>query len=453
MSYVGISEQDARAMLEALGLECFEDLLEQVPEDLRDPSPPDLPPGLTEEGLRRFFAEIYAENYDPSQVLSFLGAGYYDHAWPALVDHIAGRPEFYTAYTPYQAEVSQGTLAVIFEFQTMISELAGLDVANASMYDGASAAAEALLLARAVTRTDLVALAETVNPRIRGVVETYLQGSGIEVTLIPAKGGKLDVGYLEKALQAKPAAVLIQQPNVFGLLEPLDAIGNLVSSAREAGSKTHLVVSADPVSLGILEAPGRLGAETVVGDLQVLGNPISFGGPTAGYFATRKANIRKLPGRLVAEAFDSQGRRGFTLTLQTREQHIRREKATSNICTNSALIALRSTVCLSLLGPEGIREMALVTWGRAVDAAERLEKIPEIEMPYDGPFFREFVIRTPLRAEEVVKRCFDEAGVLPGVPVSRLGFDAERDLLVAVTERRTEEDLETLASTLERVLA
>jgi glycine dehydrogenase subunit 1 len=439
-------------MLAEVGISSFEELLSQVPPELRMREALDLAPAETELELRRTFQGFARRNYDPDTTPCFLGAGFYDHVVPALIDQIILRSEFYTAYTPYQAEVSQGTLATIFEFQTLVCELTGMDVANASMYDGASAAAEALLLAGGVTRAGRVLLAPGVHPRTQGVVATYLDGSGIEVATLPEKEGRLDLDETQRALAAGPdvAAVLVQQPNFYGLLEPLDRIAVLLQDQKTAA---HLVVSADPLSLGLLAAPGDLGAATVVGDVQPLGIPAQFGGPTAGYFAGRVGHVRRMPGRLVAEAQDAEGRRGFVLTLQTREQHIRREKATSNICTNSALMALRATIFLALLGAAGLRELARECHVRGQWALERLLAVPGVSRPHRGAYFREFVISLPRDAEEVAGAIFARAGILAGVPLSR--FDARRrnELLVAVTEKRTREEIEALAIALEQALA
>lgn len=451
MSYIGHTPEEEAQMLAEIGADGFEQLLEQVPPALRQTVPCDLPPAQSEFDLRRELGELAGRNYDPLRCCSFLGAGLYDHIIPAAIDQITLRSEFYTAYTPYQAEVAQGTLATIFEFQSMICALTGMEVANASMYDGASAAAEALLLARAATRGGRVLLSAGLHPRTRGVIETYLDGSGLQVELLPEKGGRLDLAALESAWPGEPvAALLVQQPNFYGLLEPLDRVAELT---RQASPKTHLVVSADPLSLGLLAAPSELGAETVVGDVQSLGIPPQFGGPTAGYFATRKAHVRRLPGRLVAEARDAAGRRGFVLTLQTREQHIRREKATSNICTNSALMALRATICMALLGPRGLREMAGQCAARSQFAAERLCRIRGVRRAHQGPFWREFVLELPRDAAQTVTRAYEEHGILAGVPLSGFLPERRRELLVAVTEKRQTAEIEALASALESVLA
>ncbi len=452
MSFIGHTPEEEARMLQAIGVASFEDLLEQVPAALRQRVPLELPPAMSETELRRLFRGFAGRNYDPEETVSFLGGGSYDHAIPAAVDHLALRSEFYTAYTPYQAEVSQGTLAVIHEFQTMICELTGMEVANASMYEGASAAAEAIILAEGATRAQRVLLADGVHPHVRGVLDTYVRNLGIRLESLPESGGRIDLAALEQALGDgdKVAAVLVQQPNYLGLLEPLDRVGAI---CKGAGAGPHLIVSADPLSLGLLAPPGELGAETVVGDVQPLGIPPQFGGPSAGYFASRKAHIRKMPGRIAAETVDSMGRRGYALTLQTREQHIRREKATSNICTNSALIALRASVTLALLGPRGLREAAEQCVQRSHFALSRLTELQGVERVYEGPFFREFVVRCPEPAAALVEAVYDRDRILIGVPLSRFDPAREKDLLVAVTEKRSRAEIDALADAIGRALA
>ncbi|MFH1143905.1 MAG: aminomethyl-transferring glycine dehydrogenase subunit GcvPA [Candidatus Eisenbacteria bacterium] len=452
MSYIGHSAAEGEAMLAQVGVASFEELLEQIPARFRLTQPLALPPPLAESELRRLFAQAERQNYDPALTASFLGGGLYDHVVPAAIDALVSRAEFFTAYTPYQPEVSQGTLAAIFEFQTMICELTGMDVANASMYDGASAAAEALLLAHGANQGRRVLVAPGVSPRIRGVLATHLEDLGVEIETLGDKGGRTDPEALAAAFAREPrvCALLVQQPNFHGLLEPLDELGARVP--REGGGRAHLVVSADPLSLGVLAPPGRWGADTVVGDLQPLGILPQFGGPTGGYFATRVEWVRRLPGRLVAEARDAGGRRGYTLTLQTREQHIRREKATSNICTNSGLLALRATIYLALLGPRGIVEVGRQCVARAQYARERLTAIPGVRGRHEGPFFREFALTLPVNAEEIAERVLARHGILAGIPLGR--FDARRsnELLVAVTEKRTREEIDALASAVAETL-
>jgi len=450
--YIGHTPEEEASLLAAIGAPDFESLLEQVPAGLRIEGPLDLPPAMSEVELRRFLGGLAARNYDPNRTVSFLGAGMYDHAVPAAVDHLALRPEFYTAYTPYQAEVAQGTLAVILEFQTMICELTGLDVANASMYEGASAAAEALLLAHGATGRGRILVAGGVSPRVRGVLDTLLSSVGLAIEELPSDDGRVDLSSLRRLLgNGEPAAaVLVQQPGFLGLLEPLGEIGSLCAAH---GRGAHLVASADPLSLGLLAAPGRLGATTVVGDLQPLGIPPQFGGPSGGYFASRREHIRRMPGRIAAETVDSLGRRGYTLTLQTREQHIRREKATSNICTNSGLMALRACVYLSLLGPRGLHEAAAQCVQRSHYALAQLEQVAGVQRAHGGPFFREFAVRLPVPAEALVARIHEQAGILAGVPLSRFVAARDRDLLVAVTEKRSKAEIDALVAAVRQALA
>jgi len=446
LSYIGHSFAESEAMLAEIGVASFADLVAQIPAKFRLQGFLDVPPALAESELRRLFARAAAADYDPVALPSFLGGGLYDHVVPAAIDALVSRAEFATAYTPYQPEVAQGTLAAIYEFQTMICELTGMDVANASMYEGASAAAEALLLAQAANRAPRVLVAGGVSPRIRGVVATHLDGTGARLEVLPEADGRLTPEALAAALAgAEPAsALLVQQPNFYGLLEPLDALAARLP--REGAGRPHLVVSADPLSLGLLAPPGRFGADTVVGDLQPLGIPAQLGGPTGGYFATRTEWIRRLPGRLVAEARDAGGRRGYTLTLQTREQHIRREKATSNICTNSGLLALRATIYLALVGARGLAEAAHQCLARAHYARARLTTLAGVRARHAGPFFREFVVALPQPAETLVAEIHARHGILAGIPLSRFDPARKDELLVAVTEKRTREEIDALAA-------
>jgi glycine cleavage system P protein (glycine dehydrogenase) subunit 1 len=450
VGFIGHTPEEEASMLAEAGFASFDELLSQIPESLRLGGELELDPPRSENEIRRFFKAAAMGNYDPDAVPSFLGGGIYDHDIPSAIDHIALRSEFYTAYTPYQAEISQGTLAAIFEFQTQICRLTGMEVANASMYDGASAAAEACLMAVAATRGERILVAGGMNPRHQGVIKTYL-AANTSLELLPVAGpcGRLDLSAFREIFGDGTgiAGVLIQQPNFFGQLEALSEIGEIVQSATTR-KRPHLIVSADPLSLGILNAPGDLGADTVVGELQPLGTPPQFGGPTAGFFASRKVHIRRMPGRITGQTVDSDGNRGLTLTLQTREQHIRRDKATSNICTNSALIALRATVYMSLVGPAGFQEIARQIVKRGHYAMTQLTELPDVERVGDGPFFREFVIRLPREAEKLVERIFENHQILAGIPLSRFDETRPNDLLVAVTEKRSQADINALVAAL-----
>ncbi len=445
MRYTPTTDHDRAEMLSAIGVESVDALFEDVPGWLRFTGRLALPPALSEPELVRHMGELAAKNASFATELSFLGAGMYDHHVPAAVEWVVNRSEFQTAYTPYQPEVSQGTLTAIFEFQTAISELTGLPVANASMYDGPTAAAEAVAMAVAHTGRRRVLVAETVHPHTRGVIETFAEGLGYTMEVVGQAGGLVDGDGLGGALGDDVACGLIQQPNFLGCLEDAPA---RVAAAHEAGALA--VVAADPTSLGLLEAPGRYGADVCVGEGQALGNHPAFGGPSFGFVAATEALIRRMPGRIVGATTDVEGRRGFVLTLQTREQHIRREKATSNICTNQALNALAAVVYLSYLGPRGLHELGRQCLARATDARQRLVE-QGFEPAFAAPTFKEFAVRVGRPAREVVHDC-RERGVHPGFPLGRVYPELDDCLLVAVTEKRTKRDIDRLAFTLAEVV-
>jgi glycine dehydrogenase subunit 1 len=443
MSFVPHSEADRREMLRTIGASSEEELFADIPEKFRLRSPLDLPSAQSEWEALRTLQEIADAN---RHLICFAGAGLYDHHVPAVVDHLIRRSEFYTAYTPYQAEVSQGTLQAIYEFQSMVCELMGLDVANASMYDGASAMAEAALMARAIQKKrDKVVLSPNVNPHYRQVLGTYNYGIGQPVEVAPrAADGTTDLTGLAEMLDDRTAAVILQSPNFFGLIEDMERAAAL---AHDAGALFIAVV--DPVSLAVLKSPGECGADIAVAEGQPLGNPMSFGGPILGLFAARQQFIRQMPGRIVGVTEDVDGRRGFVLTLQTREQHIRREKATSNICTNQGLNALAATIYLATLGRDGLRQVAEASAQVAHYAYERIRALPGVEPLFpDAPFFREFAVRTARPAREVIERGAAR-GVLPGVALSRFpGIGVEDGLLIAFTEKRSKDDVELLLEVL-----
>ena len=428
MSFVGLSPEEEQRMLAAIGVARFEDLLAPLPGEVLLDRPPPVPGPFSEIELRRRFGEWARENH-ADRAVSFLGGGIYDHFIPAAVDAIAMRSEFATAYTPYQPEVAQGSLTAIFEFQSMIAELTGCEVANASLYDGATAVVEAALLARGHTGRTRVVVAGSLHPNYLAVLRTYLDPA--EVIVVAERGGRCAPEDLKAALDPGTACVIYQHPNFFGLLESPRALHAL---AHEVGALA--VACCDPIALALLEPPGEAGADLVVGEGQPLGNPPSFGGPLLGFFACRMALVRRMPGRLAAETTDRHGRRGFVLTLQTREQHIRREKATSNICTNQGLMALRATVHLGLLGREGMREVAGLCVQKSHFAAERAAQVPGYRLVHGGAFFREFVLECPVDAAEVARVGLAD-GVLPGVDLGQFRPDWKRRLLVAVTEQRS----------------
>lgn len=445
MPYLYHTDEDRKQMLAKLGLRSEDELFASIPKEFRITEPLPIGEGQTEFDTMKYFGSLGRKNNPAADMVSFLGGGIYDHIVPSIVRHLAGRSEFYTAYTPYQAEVSQGTLQAIFEFQTMISRLTGLPVANASMYDGATAFAEAALMATKITGRDELVCAANVNPRYRAVLETYARGRNLGLRWVDVTdSGAVDSGALKGSMSDKVAAVLIQTPNYFGVLE---CPWEYEAAVRDSGAL--LVVSVDPISLSLFRPPGDYGADIAVGEGQVLGNDMSFGGPLVGYMACREKYIRSLPGRLVSETKDIDGKRAYVLTLQTREQHIRREKATSNICTNQGLLALRATIYLSLVGEAGFRELGELCFSKAHRLSEMIAKCAGYSLRYKGPFFREFVVRCPVPAGAVIDSA-RRAGFLAGIPLERYwGDSAKNDLLVAVTEKRTDEEFEQFCSVLE----
>ena len=438
MSFVPHSDADRRDMLAKIGVSNIRELYSDIPDSLVRDGLPEMPDALSEWETVKAIQELADRNHS---LICFAGAGQYDHFVPAAVDHLIRRSEFYTAYTPYQPEVSQGTLQVIYEFQTMVCELTGMDVANASMYDGPSSAAEAAVMARAVTRRDRVLAAGSLHPHYRKVTETYLHGQGSELQTVPIDDrGLVDRDALASALGDDVACVIVQYPNFFGVIEELEPLAEMVADAGAL-----FVVAADPVTLSLLRPPGECGADIVVAEGQPFGNPLSFGGPVVGLFAAKQKYVRKMPGRIVGATEDVEGRRGYVLTLQTREQQIRRDKATSNICTNQGLNALAATIHLSLLGRAGLRKVAEVSTRNAHYARSRLEAIEGVELLYpDSPFVREFAIRTEENSRAILERGFS-AGVLAGVSLSRFpSLGAPDGLLLAFTEKRSREGIDRL---------
>ena len=460
--YVPHAGGDVTAMLAAVGAADIEDLFREVPEEVRLRRPLDLPAGLSEVELLAELRALAARTTPASELVSFLGAGIYDHYVPAIVDAVTSRSEFQTAYTPYQPERSQGVLQSIFEFQTAICELTGMEVANASMYDAGTALAEASFLAGAQTRRGRIVVSDGVHPEYRETLTTESAASGprpVAVRLVP--GARTDGEVLRAAIDADTAAVVVQQPNFFGALEDVDEAARL---AHEAGAL--LVVVSDPVALGLLVPPGELGADIVVGEAQSFGNPMSYGGPGLGFMAVSAKLMRRLPGRLVGETRDLDGRRGFVLTLQTREQHIRREKATSNICSNHALNALAALVHLAWLGKQGLPELAETCLRRAAYLRERLLALPGVTAYTEGPVFREFAVRLPLPAKDLVDALVPR-GFLAGVPLSWVaGFMSDAGaggatapgaglddvLLLAVTEKRTKAEIDAFVDAVAEVI-
>lgn len=451
MRYLPLTDADRATMLAVVGAASVEELYRDVPRDALLAQPVDLPHQRSELEVERIFRDFASRNVSPSRVPSFLGAGLYHHHVPAAVDHLIQRGEFLTAYTPYQPEIAQGTLQYLFEFQTQVALITGMEVANASMYDGATACAEAVLMARRLTRRTGVVLAGGLHPHYRDVTSTYGRFLGLDVdALPPAFDGAGDtVADVASAIAPTTACVVVQSPDVFGRLHDL---APLAAACRRAGALLVAVVT-EVLSLGLLTPPGEMGADIVAGEGQSLGNATGFGGPTVGLFASRERFVRQMPGRLAGETVDADGRRGFVLTLSTREQHIRRDKATSNICTNAGLCALAFTVHLTMLGERGFTRLAELNHARAVELADRLAAIPGVEVMNDT-FFNEFTVRLPRPAAAVVEH-LAEQGVLAGVPLSRLypeWPEAAALLLVAATEMNSDADMTLLSGRLHEAL-
>jgi len=441
VSYLSLTDADREAMLERIGVSSVEDLFQDIPERVRFRGDLDLEPALSEPELVAHLEELAGRNVHTGQELSFLGAGIYDHYVPALVDAILARGEFLTAYTPYQPEMSQGILQAIFEYQTVICELTGMDVSNASGYDGTTVGADACYVAKHVTGRQKVVLCETLHPQVRQVVKTYAPGFGLEVVEVPHHDGTTDPDELRQASR-DAACVIFQQPNFFGCLEPAP---DLAAAANEA--EALAIAHVDPVSLGLLEAPGNYGCALAIGEGQGAGNYQSYGGPHYGFIAARSDFIRRMPGRIVGETTDIAGERGYVLTLQTREQHIRREKATSNITTNQTLLALAGLAHLSWLGPQGLREVGETCMALAEHAKERLGLPPLFP---ERATFKEFAIHIGRPAEEAIKAA-REKGVHPGYALKRDYAGMEDALLVCVTEKKTAADVDRLAEVLTEI--
>lgn len=439
--YLPMTEEDKQQMLQTIGVQSIDELFSDIPESVRFQGEYNIKPAKSEPELMKELMELAAKNADMKTYTSFLGAGVYDHYIPAIVDHVISRSEFYTAYTPYQPEISQGELQAIFEFQTMICELTGMDVANSSMYDGGTALAEAALLSAAHTKKKKVLLSNAVHPEYRDVVKTYAKGPGLEVVEIPHKNGVTDVDALQKEMNEDVACVIVQYPNFFGQIEPLKEIEPIAHA-----HKGMFVVASNPLALGVLTPPGQFGADIVVGDAQPFGIPMQFGGPHCGYFAVKSALMRKIPGRLVGQTTDEEGRRGFVLTLQAREQHIRRDKATSNICSNQALNALAASVAMTALGKNGVKEMATMNIQKAHYAKEAFVN-NGFHVVFTGPFFNELVVRMNKPVAEINKKLLEKR-IIGGYDLGRDYPELQNCMLIAVTELRTKEEIDTLVKEL-----
>ena len=430
--YVPNTDSDRRQMLDAIGVDSVEELFQDIPAQHRNPAL-NLPPPRSEFELMRYVADLAAMNKVPGDYACFLGAGSYRHHIPAIVRQITSRSEFVTSYTPYQPEVSQGTLQTEFEFQTLCAQLTGMEVANAGMYDGSTSLAEGALMAARVTRRDRIAVLDTVSPAYLEVLKTYTQSQGIEIDVVSRGKTSLEDGT---------ACLLVQQPNFFGYMEDMNAYSALAHS-----NGALLVAYVDPISLGMFKAPGDYDADIVASEGQAMGVDLTFGGPYVGIFACKEQYIRQMPGRIVGRTVDSRGRTAYVLTLQTREQHIRRERATSNICTSVALIALMSTVYMAANGKRGMRHIAELTYHKAHYAASLIEKIPDYSLPIDGTFFQEFVVQCPMPPAQLNERLL-ERKIIGGLDVSS---QTPNGMLVCVTEMNSREEIETLATALSEI--
>ncbi|HEV2356303.1 MAG TPA: aminomethyl-transferring glycine dehydrogenase subunit GcvPA [bacterium] len=446
MKYIPATLAERARMLRGIGARAVEDLFADIPAEVRLTRPLDLPPAMPDPDLLAHMRTLAGQNVDCDRLACFLGAGAYDHFVPSTVPHLALKPEFLTAYTPYQAELMQGELQAIYEYQTMMCELLAMDVANASMYDGASATGEAAAMAADLTKRSEVLISSALHPEYRQVLRTFTSHLPITVHDLPAQDGVTSPGAVREAVTDDTAAVIVQSPNFFGCVEDGAA---LAQAAHDRGALL-VVAIAEPLSLGLIKPPGEYGADIATGEGQPLGNALNYGGPYLGVMATRQEFVRRMPGRLVGRTVDAGGRPGYVLTLQTREQHIRRAKATSNICTNEALNALVAAVYLATLGRRGVRDVAELNARKARYARDRIARVPGYGLPFAAPVFNEFVVRCPVPPEEINKRLL-EHGILGGLPLGRFYPDLADCWLLCVTERRTREEIDQLVGYLETV--
>ncbi|CAN5533902.1 aminomethyl-transferring glycine dehydrogenase subunit GcvPA [soil metagenome] len=448
MPYLLNTDADSKQMLARIGVKTLDDLFAPIPAELRLKRELNIPAGMDEITLTEHMTGLAKKNIPAGDAVCFLGGGAYDHFIPSAVDAIAGRSENYTAYTPYQAEASQGTLQGIYEFQTLVCQLTGLDVANASLYEGGSAVAEAVLMAMGITgRTGEVLVAESVHPEYRQTLATYLVNLNCSVRTLPTPNGTLSPDEVAKSVNDSTIAVIAQSPNFFGHLEEMETIGK---AAKQSGA--IFIAGFDPIAVGLLQTPGDYGADIAVGEGQGLGVPLGYGGPYLGLLACRKEYVRKIPGRLVGETSDRNGKRCWVLTLQAREQHIARNRATSNICTNQGLMALRATVHLTALGPVGLKETAELCVRKSHYAAEQLAKIPGVSLAFKAPFVKEFTIRVPGNVSKLLADLRQD-GYFAGLPTGMWYPELSDCITVAVTEKRTKTEIDGLAAALKKRLA
>lgn len=442
--YLPDTKQDQEEMLAFLNVASIDDLFEDIPSDIRLDGELTIPKADPEPILMKKMHQLAAQNKNANQYPIFLGAGTYDHYIPSVVNHMISRSEFYTAYTPYQPEISQGELQAIFEFQTMVCELTGMDVANSSMYDGFTSLAEAASLAVASSRRSKVLVSKAVHPESRAILNTVARGPEYTVEEVALAADVTDLEKLQEQIDQDTAAVIVQYPNFFGSIEDLTEIKK-IAEAKGA----LFIVSANPLALALLQAPGKLGADIVIGDMQPLGIPMAFGGPHCGYFSVHKKFMRKIPGRIVGQTKDEQGKRGFVLTLQAREQHIRRDKALSNICSNQALNALASSICMTALGKQGIRHMAQLNFEKADYMANRLKE-KGLNIVNKAPFFNEFVVEFPRSVKEINAQLLNQ-GIIGGFDLGT-DYGFENQMLIAVTEQRTKEEIDQFVKVVEAIV-
>ncbi len=441
--YIPNTEADKKRMLDSIGVSSVSDLFSDIPANLKLNRKLNISEAMSEIEIARHMKSLTDKNKSVEELVCFLGAGAYDHYIPSVVKHLAMRSEFYTAYTPYQPEISQGTLQVIFEYQTMITNLTGMDVTNASMYDGPTAATEAAIMACDNTRRKSIIVSKTVNPETRKVLKTYLTVRDIEIIEVDMVDGVTDVEKLKSLVDKNTAGVIVQSPNFFGVIEDVTEVEKVIHE-----NKGNLIMYVDPISLGILKTPGELGADIVVGEGQSLGNRLNYGGPHLGFLAATSKLVRKLPGRIVGQSIDADGKRAFVLTLQAREQHIRRYKATSNICSNQGLNMVMAAIYMVTMGKKGLREVALQSTQKAHYAYNEMVKSGKFKPLFDKPFFKEFAVSSDLDASKVNKELLNK-GILGGYELRKEYNELNNGLLFCVTEKRTKEEIDKLVGALE----
>ncbi|MFW6273929.1 MAG: aminomethyl-transferring glycine dehydrogenase subunit GcvPA [Halanaerobium sp.] len=443
MDYISNTAAETEKMIKTIGVDAIKDLFKMIPKEVALEEDLKVDSGLSELELMNLAQEKASKNKSLAEQLSFLGAGVYDHYVPGVIDHLISRSEFYTAYTPYQAELSQGTLEAIYEYQSMIAELTGMGIANASMLDGGSAAAEAVTMAARISRNKKIILPETINPAYREVIKTYGDGQDLDFVEISSESEIIDPSKIKEKIDQDTAAVVIQYPNFYGSIEKMNEIAEIIEEKK----KTIFIVIANPILLGVLKPPSEYGADIVVGEAQNLGNGMNYGGPYLGFMACKDSRkmLRQLPGRIVGRTTDVDGKEGFVLTLQTREQHIRREKATSNICTNEALNALMATIYLAIMGKKGLKEVGTQSYHKAHYLAEKIDKLSGFEVANKGNFFHEFLVKSDKDIEEIKKQ-LSKDNIIAGYNLNKIG---KKGLLVAVTEKRTKKELDKFVKKLE----